>query len=114
MGILLMLVKNLFILELALNFPLFISAMASATGLESGSMMIGCLDSRSSGYSVSMAFASDSASTSHGDHLLQASVSLEEWNLTGSSALSLTANSVCPIPGVLLAASGIMTNSSDG
>ena len=76
-GILLMLVRNLFIVELALNFPLFISAMASATGLESGSMMIGCLDSRSRGYSVSMAFASDSASTSHGDHQLQASDSLE-------------------------------------
>ena len=94
MGILLILVRNLFILELALNFPLFMSAMASATGLESGSMMIGCLDSHSRGYSVSIAFARDNASTSHGDHLLQDSVSLDEWNLTGSSALSLTANSV--------------------
>ena len=73
-----MFVRNLFILELALNFPLFIREMASATGLESGRMTIGFLDSLSSGYSVSIAFARERASTSQGDHLLHCSDSLEE------------------------------------
>ena len=114
MGILFIFVRNLFMHKLALNLPFFISAIASVTGLESGRIMIGCLDSLRIGYSVSMAFASDSASTLHGDHLLHCSESLDEWYRTGSSAWSLTANSVCPTPGAQLAASGIMTSWSDG
>ena len=54
-GILLMLDKNLFILEEAENFPFFMSSIACWTGLLSGNIIIGCRDSLRRGYSDSIA-----------------------------------------------------------
>ena len=69
-GILFILDKNLFIRDEAENFPFFTSSIACCTGLLSGSIMMGCRDSRRRGYSDSIATATDIASTSHGDLFL--------------------------------------------
>ena len=77
-GILLMLDKKRFILNDVENFPFFISSMACCTGLLSGSIMIGCLDSLKREYSDSMAAATDMASILQHDHFLFVSLSLAE------------------------------------
>ena len=100
-GILLMLVRNLFILADALNFPCWMRETASWTGLESGSSRIGFFASLSRGYSVSMATAIASASSSHGLQSLHPGFSFEEWNHTGRSFFTLMAKIVWPIPGEL-------------
>merc|ERR1712082_286180 len=56
-GILLMFERNRFILEDAENFPFLISSMTCCTGLLSGRIMIGSLDSRRRVYSASIAAA---------------------------------------------------------
>ena len=78
MGILFMLVRNLFILAEALNLPCWISVTVSWTGLESGNRRIGFLASLSRGYSDSMATAMARASSLHGLHSLHPGLSLEE------------------------------------
>ena len=109
-GSLLMFDRNLFILEEAENFPFLMSSIACWTGLLSGNTIIGCWDSRRREYSESIATAMDIASTSHGDHFLHWSLNFAEWYLTGMRDLSFTAKSVCPIPGLLLAPSGLITS----
>ena len=93
-GILLMLVRKRFILADVLNLPRWMSRTASCTGFESGRSSAGCCDSLSNGYSDSMTTAMARASNSQGDHSLQLSFSLLEWNLTGRISLPLIANTV--------------------
>ena len=93
-GILFMFVRKRFILADVLNLPCWMRRTASCTGLESGRSSTGCLDSLSSGYSVSMATAMARASSSHGDQSLQPGLSLQEWNRTGTSSPPLMAYTV--------------------
>ena len=109
-GILLMFDRKQFILELVENFPCLIRFMVSCTVLLSGSIIIGSFDSLSILYSASMAVARLKASISQQLHFLVWSLSLAEWYRTGTSDFSFTAKSVCPIPGLLLAPSGFITN----
>ena len=67
--ILLMLERNLFILEDAENLPFLMSSIACWTGLLSGRIIIGSFDSRRRVYSASIAAATDMASISQQDHL---------------------------------------------
>ena len=78
-GILFTLERNLFIREEAENLPFLIRLMASWTGLLSGRIIMGSLDSLRMGYSASMAVARLSASTSQQLHFLVCSLSLAEW-----------------------------------
>ena len=68
-GILLMLLKNLFILKLMLYFSFFILCAASTTDLLSVRMRMGNFDSLRMFYFVSMEFAREGASILHGDQL---------------------------------------------
>ena len=70
MGILLILDKNLFILDEVENLPFFINLMACWTGLLSGRIIIGWFDSLSRVYSASIAAATDIAFISQHDHFL--------------------------------------------
>ena len=99
-----------FILALVLNLPCLMSATASDTGLLSGRRRISCVASMRVLYSVWMALARDRASISHGIHCLCCCLSIVEWNLTSANLSSLIANNVCPIPGELAAASGLITS----
>ena len=113
-GILLIFLRNLFILAEALNLPCWINVTASWTGLESGSSSIAFLASLSRGYSDLMATAIARASSLHGLHSPHPGLSLEEWNCTGRSSLPLMASIVCPMPGELCAASVFITKISSG
>ena len=73
-----MFVRNSFIRADVLILPFCMRCTAYCTGLKSGSSRIGCFDSLSSGYSISMVTAMARASNSQGDHSLQLSFSLLE------------------------------------
>ena len=77
-GILFIFDRKRFILELAENFPFLIKFMASWTGLLSGRIIMGSLDSLRIGYSASMAVARLRASTSQQLHFRVCSLSLAE------------------------------------
>ena len=68
-GIILLLLKNLFILKLMLYFSFFILCAASTTDLLSARMRMGNFDSLRMFYSVSMEFTREGASILHGDQL---------------------------------------------
>ena len=68
-GILLMLLKNLFILKLMLYFSFFIHRAPSTNALLSARMRMDNLDSLRMFYSVTIEFAREGASISHRDQL---------------------------------------------